>query len=479
MIRAVIYARYSAESKQTDQSIEGQVADCTAYAERNGMTVTKVYADRHISGKTDNRPEFQKMINDSDKGLFDAAIVWKIDRFGRNRYDIAVYKRKLKRNNVSLHYAAETVPEGAEGIILESVLEGLAEYYSAELRQKIERGIRENVKKGKWGHPVPYGYYKDADKRVHIDKDQAVHVRMAYQMILDGKEIKEVMELLNITKSSAHRLLRNRHYAYGFEAQGIHLDVPTILSIDTFEAVQSRLKKHTGKSNEKAKNYLLSNKVYCTCGSLCIGASGTGRSGKMYSYYTCKNKHVKVRKEWLDQEVLKHTIEDMLNDEMIAKLTDLIMDEQQDNANSKEIELVKSEIDSVNKKITNLISVIENTGNSRMVTRLDALDTQLESLQARLDMLTAKSPIIPREIILAWFDKLKHGDYEDGEYQKELIRTFVDKVIIDKEKGCCVIHYATATSPSQCSHKVSKVDITKLTANISYCNGVVTLTFDL
>ena len=130
----VIYARYSEGPHQTDQSIEGQVADCKAYAAKNGINILGVYADRHISGKSAaTRPEFQRLIDDAQAGRFECVIVWKIDRFGRNRQDIALYKLKLKRAGVKLFYAAESVPEGPEGIILESVLEGIAEYYSEDL----------------------------------------------------------------------------------------------------------------------------------------------------------------------------------------------------------------------------------------------------------------------------------------------------------------------------------------------------------
>ena len=88
-LRAVIYARYSSSS-QREESIEGQVKECTAYAERNGYSVIGTYVDRALSGTTDNRPQFQKMIDDSKRKLFDIVIVWKLDRFARNRYDSAM-----------------------------------------------------------------------------------------------------------------------------------------------------------------------------------------------------------------------------------------------------------------------------------------------------------------------------------------------------------------------------------------------------
>ena len=133
---AVIYARYSSDN-QREESIEGQIRECTAYAEKNGITIVKHYIDRAISAKTDNRPEFQQMIKDSDKKLFDIVLVWKLDRFARNRYDSARYKTQLKKNGVKLMSATEVISEGPEGIILESVLEGYAEYYSADLAENV------------------------------------------------------------------------------------------------------------------------------------------------------------------------------------------------------------------------------------------------------------------------------------------------------------------------------------------------------
>ena len=100
-MKAVIYARYSSDN-QREASIEGQIRECTAFAEKNGITVLRHYIDRAISAKTDNRPEFQNMIKDSNKKLFDMIIVWKLDRFARNRYDSARYKAQLKKNGVKV-----------------------------------------------------------------------------------------------------------------------------------------------------------------------------------------------------------------------------------------------------------------------------------------------------------------------------------------------------------------------------------------
>ena len=183
---AVIYARYSSDN-QREESIEGQIRECTAYAEKNGITVVRHYIDRAISAKTDNRPQFQQMIKDSERKLFDMVLVWKLDRFARNRYDSARYKTQLKKNGVKLMSATEVISDGPEGIILESVLEGYAEYYSADLSEKVVRGMTENALKGKYnGGAVPIGYVIDAEQRFQPDSLTAPFVAEAFKRYNEG-----------------------------------------------------------------------------------------------------------------------------------------------------------------------------------------------------------------------------------------------------------------------------------------------------
>ena len=145
-MNVVIYARFSSHN-QTEQSIEGQIAVCTEYAKRNNYTIVGEYVDRALTGTNDSRPQFQKMIEDSNKKTFEGVLVYQLDRFARNRYDSATNKNKLKSNGVRLLAAKEYISEDASGILMESVLEGMAEYYSAELSQKVRRGMDINAQK--------------------------------------------------------------------------------------------------------------------------------------------------------------------------------------------------------------------------------------------------------------------------------------------------------------------------------------------
>ena len=222
-MKAVIYARYSSDN-QREESIEGQLRECKEYAERNGILVLQSYIDRALSAKTDNRPEFQRMIRDSAKGLFDTVLVWKLDRFARNRYDSAHYKSQLRKNGVKVVSATESIADGPEGIILESMLEGMAEYYSAELAQKVNRGMRENALKARSnGGTIPLGYRLDEEHRLKIDPLTAPVVREVFQRYADGENLRTIIRSLNergirtsrnypFRHSSFNTMLKNRKY---------------------------------------------------------------------------------------------------------------------------------------------------------------------------------------------------------------------------------------------------------------------------
>ena len=223
-MKAVIYARYSSDS-QRDESIDGQIRECKEYAERNEITVLSCYIDRALSAKTDNRPEFQRMIRDSAGGLFDVVLVWKLDRFARNRYDSAHYKAILKKNGVKVVSAKEAIAEDSTGILLESLLEGYAEFYSVELSEKIHRGQKENALKGKNnGGGIPLGYVLNHQtQKLEIDPLTAPLVVEIFTRYADGETVRSIVDDLNgrglrtrrgkpFRLNSFSALLKNRKY---------------------------------------------------------------------------------------------------------------------------------------------------------------------------------------------------------------------------------------------------------------------------
>ena len=348
---AVIYARYSSDN-QCEESIEGQIRECTDYAEKNGITVIKHYIDRAFSAKTDNRPEFQQMIRDSSKKLFDVVLVWKFDRFARNRFDSANYKMILKRNDVHLISVMEPIAEGSQGILVETLLEGMAEYYSAELSEKVIRGQTENALKGKCtGGTGTIGYKIDEDKFYHLDPLTAPLVLEAFQRYDNGEKMVEIVNFLNdkgvrnmqggkMTHSSVNTMLKNRRYIGELSFRDIVVPdaIPAIVPKDLFDRVQKRMDKNKrapacGKADEE---YLLTTKLFCgKCGALMFGESGTSATGRTYYYYKCANvKRRKgcnkktVQKEWLEDLVVRETMKLIQDDAVIDKIVQLVMDDE-------------------------------------------------------------------------------------------------------------------------------------------------------
>ena len=466
-----IYARYSEGPQQSDQSIEGQVSDCRAFAERNGIQIIEVYADRHISGKSVvGRHEFQRMLRDAQDHRFDCVIVWKIDRFGRDRQDIAVSKMKLKKAGVKLMYAEESVPEGPEGIILESVLEGLAEYYSADLRQKVIRGRRETLKKGMYcGGSLPVGYRLDENRHA-VPDENAKHVREVFRMYAAGAKIVDCMEYLNahgvkptrkasdrMTKSSLGRMLRNERYLGIFDVSGVELRFEPIVDEATFLLCQDR---HPGDqrlnaSGRATTDLLLSCRCFCgLCGTMLNGDSGRGKAGRVYYYYKCaKRKRGRgctlgaVPKEELESLVVNATTKDMLTDEVIRMLADEVMRIQDEDREHDPARVIETALDSCRKRQRNLIRAIEETGTPGLAARLAQLEQEEQDLLLELKRAEVRSPRLSREDVILWLKSFQDGNKDDPTFRKKLLETFVARVDVFDEK--LVVFYNVSEKSKQ------------------------------
>jgi DNA invertase Pin-like site-specific DNA recombinase len=319
-MRAVIYARYSSDS-QTESSIQGQLRECQEYADKHNIKIVATYIDRALSAKTDNRPEFQRLIRDSAKKQFNICLVWKLDRFSRSRIDSATYRAVLKRNGVSVVSAKENISDAPEGILLESLLEGINEYYSAELSVKIKRGQKENALKCKSNGVVPFGYKVDSERYFEIDPLTAPIVLEMFTMYADGKTVKEIIAELHgrgvfantkfkfNTKSSMHNLLKNRRYIGEYRYGDVVTPggIPLIVPLDIFDKVQTRMAKNRQKpaAMKADVEYILTTKLFCgKCGVMMVGVGGTSKTGKVHHYYKCNN----VMKKILQQENRKERL---------------------------------------------------------------------------------------------------------------------------------------------------------------------------
>ena len=252
--RAVIYARFSS-ARQQEQSIDGQVRYCTQYAEQRGYQVVDIYADRAISGTTDERPEFQRMIADAKLHKFDYIIVWKLDRFSRDRYASAMYKHELKKNNVKVLSATEGIGEGDESVILEAILEAMAEMYVKQLSQNVTRGMREAALQGHHASgTAPYGY-RTEDKKLVIIPEEAAVVKYVFEQYAKGVSKREIADKLNAQGLRTHtgapfhfnsfqRMLKNEKYIGTFRWSDIVIEdsCPAIIDKELFAKCQ-RMRK--------------------------------------------------------------------------------------------------------------------------------------------------------------------------------------------------------------------------------------------
>ena len=464
---AVIYARYSSDN-QREESIEGQIRECTAYAEKNGITIVKHYIDRAISAKTDNRPEFQQMIKDSDKKLFDIVLVWKLDRFARNRYDSARYKTQLKKNGVKLMSATEVISDGPEGIILESVLEGYAEYYSADLSEKVIRGMTENALKGKFsGGAISFGYTINADRRFEIDPLTAPFVAETFQRYNDGQTMREIRDWLNekgvknqrgglMTFNTIQHMLNNRRYIGELKYRDVLIPdaIPSIVSAELFNDVQEKmLKNKKAPARRKAEDdYLLTTKLYCgKCGALMFGESGVSHTGKMYTYYKCAAAKKKktcdkkaVRKQWLEDLVVNETMKLVEDDASMNAIIAKVMELQ--NQESTDLPIYEKQLKETEVGITNMLNAIQmGILTSSTKERLEALEDQRKELQARIAEERLAKPKMKEEFVRFWLLRFRKLDMTQPEQRQALVDTFINAIYLYDDKVLITFNYKEGT----------------------------------
>ena len=449
-MKAVIYARYSSDN-QREESIEGQIRECTEYAEYNDIEIVGQYIDRAFSAKTDDRPDFLRMVNDSSKRLFDIVLVWKLDRFARNRYDSAFYRYNLRKNGVQVVSVKENISNGPEGIIFEAMIEAMAEYYSANLAQNVKRGFKENALKGRWnGGAVPFGY-KVVDHKLEIDETIAPLVYTLFQMCGDGYTAKEIYLYLQekqirrpngkeIAYNSVLYLLSNRIYIGEYRHSGIVLEhgVPAIIPKELFEKVQDNIKKHSIAPAAHSENddYLLTTHLFCGhCGAMMTAYSGTSRTGKTYRYYICNRarKHLcekeKAEKEKIENFVVYKTMELLQEDETIERLAQLLYTLQYEE--STILPHLEEQLKKKEREIENIVTAIQKgAASDTLIARLTEIEQQKKTLAETIAEEKKKSPVFTKDefkMALCNFRKIDIGKLEG---RRKLIDTFVNSVFL-------------------------------------------------
>ena len=464
-MRVVLYCRYSSEN-QREESIEGQIRECTAFAERKGYTVIKVYADRAISGKkADNRPEFMQMIADSKQKSFDYVIVWKLDRFSRDKYDSVYYKNILKKNGVSVLSATEPIDDSPEGQLMESIFEGFSAYYIKDLSMKISRGMTENTLKGKYnGGAITYGYYIDENRHFQPDPVKALIVADIFRRYAGGESIKSILASLNkqgvksnrdkeMTYSFIANLLKNRRYLgeYRFKDTLVENAFTPLVEPEIFERCKIRMmqNQHRPASFKTVMDkYLLTGKIFCgICGSTMSGMSGTSKTGAKHRYYRCHAAH-KVKtcnKKPVSKDFIETSVVDLAMQVFDDKpILNYIVD------NCYEVQLNTSaalpELENRFKQIQFEIDNVMNAIKQGIITpttksTLEVLEGEKEMLGITIAKEKIERPIISKEQIMFKVCQLSGLDFNYVEHKQRLIDVFLNSVYVYDDKAVISFNY--------------------------------------
>ena len=480
MKTAVIYARYSS-SNQTEQSIEGQLRVCHEFAERENILILDTYIDRAMTGTNDNRADFQRMIKDSSKREWNYVIVYKLDRFSRDKYATAVHKKTLKDNGVKLLSATECIPDTPEGIIMESLIEGMGQYYSEELSQKVRRGMNETRQKGNFtGGHLLYGYSVE-NKKVIIDEEKAEIVRYIFEQYSVGVYVEDIIADLTakgvynrgkpFARNTVYKMLKNEKYSgiYRLGDEVFENMYPQIVTPKIFEIVREKVKVNQYGKRSLNVVYLLRNKMKCGyCGQSINAECGTTKNGKRKHYYKCfgrkRNSGCKkkmIQKDLLEKLVIEAIITTLSNHENKETLISAVLKQQERRiAQNSILKVLLREQKQVNNALENIVAAIEQGVITNTTTkRLKELETRLEDLERQILIERSKNAVrVPETAIREYYDEaLTLGAEQLIDYLIKDIVLYDDKIEIHFNKP-------TRTSPddnqgfSICTEK--KDDIT-------------------
>ena len=482
--RAVLYARFSSDN-QREESIEAQLRAMHEFCSRNSIVIMHEYCDRAKSATTDDRPEFLKMIAASKEGNFDFAIVHKLDRFSRNRYDSAYYKRELKKNGVQLLSVLEQMDDSPESIILESVLEGMSEYYSKNLAREVMKGMRESAMDCRYiGGWIPYGFRVDPQTRRYIINEyEAEAVRMIFRDVADGCGYNVVLNKLNslgyrtrlgntFSKETLYEMLRNEKYngVYVFSRaaskdelgrRNNHRDkpiedqiripggMPKIVDDETFARVQSILasRKRHGRRTGK-RTYLLTGMVFCgLCGyRYCGDAMQTGgeKNRSIIGTYFCNNRknhgahacgNQNIHQQPLEELVLRKIEEIVFDESRIPGIVQAYqqLNQQESGEEGEKIRTLRQNLKTVEQKIANIVNVITNTGSAALVNQLNQLEKEKEQLdfQIQVESRDRREKELDENAIREAFRQAQKMFHSRTLPQLEqLINLYLDKVLV-------------------------------------------------
>lgn len=397
MMRAIIYARYSSD-RQREESIEDQIRVCSDWCASHGHEVVGVYSDKAMTGRTDQRPQFLRMVEECSKA--DLCVVYKMDRFSRDKYDAAVYKRKMRDKGCRVVSATESVPDSPEGVLMESLLEGMAAYYSANLAQNVKRGMEGNARKCLAQGYMVFGYDIADDGRYVVNESEARIVREMYSRYADGEPVASIKRDMDargvrsrktgrpLADSTVRGILESEKYigVYSWGDIRIPGGMPRIIDDELWEKARNRVPLPRGMNVGKIQKYYLAGKVFCgDCGEPLHGVSAHSR-GKTYRYYGSRKGCPRVRASLLEQRCAE-AVESLVRDpERLSEVAHALADHMNAKVDLSALDDMESRIiESESKKERLLDAVADGLPYPQVADRLSSLSDEIASMRHALE----------------------------------------------------------------------------------------------
>lgn len=473
---AVIYVRYSS-GNQHIESAEAQILACEKWAKENGVKIIYIYKDLEKSGtNTKNRPEFNRMIKDSEKGMFDIVLAHKIDRFARSQNDFFKNEIKLAENGVELITVDQIFGNSPYGKVVKSVMVTMAEIFSSNLSNEIKVKNREYAKKGLFmGGIVPYGYKVKTiidndgrERKVYsIVEEESKIINMIFDMFISGYSIGSINEYLYkegyrnkkgkpFPKSTIRDILNNDMYigTYTYSKnqddeiiiENNHDLIVTTEKWNKVKAIQkdNRPKPRKNKSNDL---FLLTGLMKCEYCGLSVISRGAGN--EKYKYYGCssgRNHHKNfclnkktIRKEELENTVLDLVKDHFFTDEMLELYVDLVLNNLINNSeDAKHINDLKERKKELLEQEQRLIQLF----TSKIKFNLAAIEKEQEEINSELEIIEKKltgyemsNKTYTREEVMEYLNKIKQNMRAIDENELiVLLRKAISHIIVGHNK---------------------------------------------
>lgn len=459
-----LYARVStAEQANEGYSIDEQIERLKKYSEAHGRTDYAVYVDAGRTGTNIQRPALQEIISDAKAGKLDKVLVYKLDRLSRSQKDtLYLIEDIFLANGVDFESMSEKFDTATSfGKAMIGILAVFAQLEREQIRERMSMGKAGRAKQGKWhgGGHIPIGYEYEGGSLV-VNEFEAMQVKEIFQRFASGESIGSLERDLN-TRGLSHkygiwardriaRTLQNNVYIgviknKGEEYEGDHTP---LVDLETYEAVQKRMKERKGK-RERVAQHVLGGLLYCKrCGAKYSASTYRVVAGTAYRYYACYSRH-KVNIRMIKDPDCKNTTwrTDMLDELVFAQIRQLSLDtdkihemrrqsQEMSPERSQTAEILKRELEKLESQKNRLIDLYSVGGISKeeISERVIASNKRVEALTEQLQAIQDKSPEISEDeavaVLESFSDIMEKGSFDQV---RLMVETLIDKIEIDGE----------------------------------------------